>query len=74
MTATRWRWNGLCPTGFHGLDFEGQACDLCARRTEVRGDVEEPLIAHGAGPAAPRRVRRNIYQKAEGRVVRRGRR
>jgi len=23
-------WNGLCPAGKHGLDFEGQACDLCA--------------------------------------------
>lgn len=38
-----------------------------ARRMELRGadlvEVEEPLIAHGAGPAAPRRVRRNAYLK-----------
>ncbi|MCJ7437635.1 MAG: hypothetical protein MUP97_07745 [Acidimicrobiia bacterium] len=25
----RWWWNGLCPAGTHGLDFEGQRCDLC---------------------------------------------
>lgn len=24
-------WNGLCPRGQHGLDFEGQRCDLCTR-------------------------------------------
>lgn len=24
-------WNGLCPAGTHGLDYEGQACDICAR-------------------------------------------
>lgn len=29
------KWNGLCPDGRHGLDFEGQACDLCAK---ARGD------------------------------------
>lgn len=23
----------------------------------------EPLIAHGAGPAAPRKIRRNVYHK-----------
>lgn len=23
-------WSGLCPAGKHGLDYEGQACDLCA--------------------------------------------
>jgi hypothetical protein len=23
-------WNGLCPAGKHGLDFEDQSCDLCA--------------------------------------------
>ncbi len=28
--APRWWWNGLCPAGKHGLDFEGQRCDLCA--------------------------------------------
>ena len=37
------------------------------RATEIRGDceieVEDPLIAHGAGPAAPRRVRRGIWLK-----------
>lgn len=22
-------WNGLCPAGKHGLDYEGQPCDLC---------------------------------------------
>lgn len=24
-------WSGLCPSGRHGLDFEGQACDLCEK-------------------------------------------
>lgn len=65
--AKRW-WNGFCPAGLHGLDFEDQACDLCDRRTEIRGnteiDVEALLIAHS--PAAPRRVRRNIYKKSVG--------
>jgi hypothetical protein len=28
-------WNGLCPAGKHGLDHEGQACDLCA--AEAKG-------------------------------------
>ena len=23
------RWSGMCPTGKHGLDYEGQRCDLC---------------------------------------------
>jgi len=23
-------WSGMCPTGKHGLDYEGQKCDLCA--------------------------------------------
>lgn len=23
------RWSGLCEAGKHGLDFEGQRCDLC---------------------------------------------
>jgi hypothetical protein len=23
-------WNGRCPAGKHGLDHEGQPCDLCA--------------------------------------------
>lgn len=22
-------WNGMCPAGKHGLDYEGQACDRC---------------------------------------------
>lgn len=22
-------WNGMCPARKHGLDFEGQRCDLC---------------------------------------------
>ncbi len=29
-------WNGLCPAGKHGLDFEGQRCDLCASTTEAQ--------------------------------------
>ncbi len=24
------KWNGLCLTGKHGLDYAGQECDLCA--------------------------------------------
>jgi hypothetical protein len=31
--APRW-WNGLCPEGKHGLDFEGQRCDLCPASPE----------------------------------------
>ena len=23
-------WNGMCPAAKHGLDFEGQRCDLCS--------------------------------------------
>lgn len=32
-------WNGLCPKGRHGLDYQGQPCDLCAkpRRAASRG-------------------------------------
>ena len=22
-------WSGMCPAGKHGLDYEGQLCDLC---------------------------------------------
>jgi hypothetical protein len=25
------KWKGKCPAGLHGLDYEGQRCDLCAR-------------------------------------------
>ncbi len=25
-------WDGLCPMAKHGLDYEGQACDLCVKR------------------------------------------
>ena len=28
-------WNGMCPAGKHGLDYEGQRCDLCPS-TETR--------------------------------------
>jgi hypothetical protein len=24
------QWSGMCPTGKHGLDYEGQPCDVCA--------------------------------------------
>ena len=24
-------WDGFCPAGYHGLDYQGQACDLCAK-------------------------------------------
>lgn len=23
------QWSGMCPAGLHGLDYEGQACDVC---------------------------------------------
>lgn len=23
------KWNGMCESGKHGLDFEGQTCDVC---------------------------------------------
>jgi hypothetical protein len=29
-------WNGLCPARKHGLDVEGQPCDLCAREAKDR--------------------------------------
>jgi hypothetical protein len=29
-------WNGLCAAGRHGLDYEGQACDLCAKPPRAR--------------------------------------
>lgn len=28
-------WNGLCPAGKHGLDRQGQPCDLCAAETKA---------------------------------------
>ena len=28
-------WSGMCPAGKHGLDYEGQRCDLCPP-TETR--------------------------------------
>jgi len=31
-------WSGLCPAGKHGLDFEGQDCDVC--RHECGGQCE----------------------------------
>lgn len=27
-------WDGLCSAGKHGLDFDGQPCDLCAAASE----------------------------------------
>lgn len=33
------KWNGLCPSGRHGLDYEGQACD-CSRRKPKAPKVE----------------------------------
>ena len=35
LTKGRAPWNGMCPAGKHGLDFEGQRCDLCPS-TEIR--------------------------------------
>lgn len=54
-------------SGDHSFTYpSGGRCS--ERRTVVQGDVEieepEPLIAHGAGPAATRRVRRNIWRKS----------
>jgi hypothetical protein len=33
---TKRKWNGMCPAGKHGADFQGQSCDLCA-------GVESPI-------------------------------
>lgn len=27
------KWNGMCPARRHGLDYQGQNCDLCAEDT-----------------------------------------
>jgi hypothetical protein len=32
-------WNGLCPAGKHGLDHEGQACDLCPKTFGIGSKV-----------------------------------
>lgn len=40
-------WSGMCHTGLHGLDFEGQDCDVC--RT-VRGEL--PPVLRRAQKAA----------------------
>lgn len=32
MPPKRKKWDGLCAAGLHGLDLEGQPCDLCAKR------------------------------------------
>ena len=32
--SMRPRWNGMCPAGKHGLDYETQECDLCAREAK----------------------------------------
>lgn len=49
---------------------EAQARDAQSRWVPRDGDLvepEEPLIAHGAGPARPRRILRDAYLKARGR-------
>jgi hypothetical protein len=28
------QWSGMCPTGKHGLDYEGQPCDVCAHNAD----------------------------------------
>jgi hypothetical protein len=28
-------WSGMCPAGKHGLDYQGQACDLCPKEATV---------------------------------------
>ena len=28
-------WNGRCPAGRHGLDYEDQPCDLCRHESET---------------------------------------
>jgi hypothetical protein len=29
-TIAEQTWNGMCPAGLHGLDYQDQRCDLCA--------------------------------------------
>jgi hypothetical protein len=38
-------WNGLCPAGKHGLDHEGQPCDLCAAEMKVVTKTTAPKKA-----------------------------
>lgn len=37
-------WSGLCPAGKHGLDYEGQPCDLC----EPEPEPERKIISQCA--------------------------
>lgn len=39
-------WNGLCPAGKHGLDYEGQPCDLCLKPTKAARE-RAALVAIG---------------------------
>lgn len=32
-------WDGFCPAGMHGLDYQGQACDLCAKDSTGRREL-----------------------------------
>ena len=40
-------WNGMCPAGLHGLDYQDQRCDLCAGVTTSAKRCAPP--AHVAG-------------------------
>lgn len=31
-TSEKTTWSGMCPTGEHGLDYEGQECDVCKHK------------------------------------------
>lgn len=37
-TVVTLAWSGLCPAGKHGLDYEGQDCDVC--RHEAGGPCD----------------------------------
>ena len=63
-------WNGLCPSGRHGLDYRGQACDLCPAPFAVwRRDASENgaqfLQAVSARHAAEQRAREEYWSSTD---------
>ncbi len=50
-------WNGMCPTGKHGLDFEGQACDVCAHDDGVHAGKTDRRNCRACHATWARRLR-----------------
>jgi ferredoxin len=45
-TKEELEWDGMCPAGKHGLDFQRQPCDLCAKAEPQPFRLPRHLVNH----------------------------